>query len=78
MHYVYILKNERGKKYVGCTDDLKDRLIRHNRGEVPSTAKLVPWYIAHYSAFLDKKRAYDYEKYLKSGSGRSFVERHLI
>ncbi|MCF7844996.1 MAG: GIY-YIG nuclease family protein [Kiritimatiellales bacterium] len=78
MHYVYILKNQRGKKYVGCTDDLKDRLARHNRGEVPSTAKLVPWHIVNYSAFPDKKKAYDFEKYLKSGSGRSFAERHLL
>ncbi len=78
MHYVYILKNERGKKYVGCTDNLKDRLTRHNRGEVSSTAKFTPWHIAHYSAFPDKKNAYAYELYLKSGSGRSFVERHLL
>ena len=78
MHYVYILKNERGKKYIGCTDSLKDLLARHNRGEVPSTAKLIPWHVAHYAVFPDKKKAYDYERYLKSGSGRNFVERHLL
>lgn len=78
MHFVYILKNKRGKKYVGCTDDLNDRLARHNRGEVPSTARFIPWHIVHYAAFPDQKKAYDYERYLKSGSGRSFVERHLL
>jgi len=78
MHYVYILKNEQGNKYVGCTEDLKGRLARHNRGEVPSTGKMIPWHIAHYAAFPDRKKAYNYEKYLKSGSGRSFAARHLL
>ena len=39
--YVYILQSEvdRVHFYTGLTDNLKDRLRRHNAGEVPHTAK---------------------------------------
>ena len=33
MYYVYILKNEKGEKYIGTTQDLKNRLQEHNNGE---------------------------------------------
>jgi len=32
MQYVYFLICSDGKPYTGCTDDLKDRLRRHNKG----------------------------------------------
>jgi predicted GIY-YIG superfamily endonuclease len=33
-HYVYILQSvsDRERFYVGCTEDLKQRLAKHNRG----------------------------------------------
>jgi len=31
-----------------------------------------------YTAFTDKYRAYEFEKYLKSGSGRAFLKKHLV
>src|SRR3989344_9607553 len=37
MYYVYSLKCKDGF-YVGCTDNLKDRLGRHQKGNVPATA----------------------------------------
>ncbi|MEK9201535.1 MAG: GIY-YIG nuclease family protein [Patescibacteria group bacterium] len=42
MQYVYILKNEYDKElYVGCTHDLKKRVVLHNSKKVKSTAKRV-------------------------------------
>ena len=75
--YVYLLQNERGRQYVGLTDDVDDRLARHNRGEISSTAKYMPWTVIHYAAFATREKAAAYEKYLKSGSGTSFRHRHL-
>ena len=44
MFYVYILFSpSTGKYYVGQTDDLENRLVRHNRGYEKSTSKYVPW-----------------------------------
>ncbi|MFH1444551.1 MAG: GIY-YIG nuclease family protein [Candidatus Peregrinibacteria bacterium] len=77
-HYIYILQNERGQQYVGLTDDVDDRLARHNRGEIPSTAKIRPWTLLHFAAFPTREKAAAYEKYLKSGSGTTFRQRHLV
>ena len=76
--YVYILQSSStGHYYVGITEDLRDRLARHNRGEVPHTAKHLPWTLKTYVAYSDDARALAFEKYLKSGSGRAFAKRHL-
>jgi predicted GIY-YIG superfamily endonuclease len=40
MTYVYILRSVSGDQYyVGITEDLRNRLSRHNAGDVPHTAK---------------------------------------
>ena len=76
MHYVYSLKCKDGY-YVGCTDNLKDRVNRHQTGQVPATSNRLPLSLVFYVAFQDKYKAFEFEKYLKSGSGRSFVKKHF-
>ena len=78
MYYVYILKCVDGKTYVGCTDDLKDRLKRHQSGWVPATKQRLPVSLETQVAFKDKYKAFNFEKYLKSGSGRAFLKKRLI
>jgi putative endonuclease len=79
MKYVYILQSVGSvdRYYVGITDDLRSRLRKHNAGEVSHTAKHLPWSLKTYIAFSDEARAFAFEKYLKSGSGRAFSKRHL-
>jgi len=77
MHFVYILMNSRGKQYVGQAGDVHERLKEHNEGSVTATKHLRPWHVEWFCGFLDKKKAIQFERYLKSGSGRSFRERHL-
>ena len=79
MHYVYLLKSKSNprEQYVGFTNDLKQRLLRHNRGDSPHTAKFAPWELVAYFAFHKKAKAAAFEKYLKSGSGRAFAKRHF-
>jgi len=79
MHYVYLLQSEShpDQRYVGLTGDLKARLSKHNAGEVPHTAKFRPWALKSYTAFLTREQAAAFERYLKSGSGRAFANRHL-
>jgi predicted GIY-YIG superfamily endonuclease len=78
MYYVYILNCSDKKPYTGCTDNLKERLERHKKGHVPATKNRLPVDLANYIAFSDKYKAFYFEKYLKSGSGRAFMIRHLI
>ena len=76
MHYIYSLKCKDGF-YVGCTDNLKDRIDRHTKGYVPATASRLPVALDFYFAIQDKYKAFEFEKYLKSGSGRAFIKKHF-
>jgi len=79
MMYVYILQciAEPERYYTGVTDDLRARLKAHNSGKVPHTSKFKPWHLNTYIAFSDSARAFAFEKYLKSHSGRAFAKKRL-
>jgi len=76
MYYVYILKCKEGF-YIGCSNNLKDRIERHSKGQVFATKDRLPVKLKAYFAFENKYTAFNFEKYLKSGSGRAFLKRHL-
>ena len=76
MYYVYSLKCTDGY-YIGCTNNLEDRLNRHRKGQIPTTSIILPIELEFYFATQDKHRAFKFEKYLKSGSGRAFINKHL-
>jgi predicted GIY-YIG superfamily endonuclease len=80
MHYVYLIKSLQfpDQIYVGHTNDLKKRLSNHNCGTTPHTQKYKPWKLVVYLAFDDELKAIEFEKYLKSGSGREFRNRRLL
>ena len=77
MYYIYSLKCKDGY-YVGCADNLKDRLNRHQKGNVPATANRLPIKLDFYFAIGDKYKAFEFEKYLKSGSGRAFKKNIFV
>lgn len=78
-HYVYILVSEKhpDRYYIGLTDDLAERLATHNRGHVTHTARYLPWRIKTAIAFHDRQKAAEFERYLKSPSGRAFAKKRL-
>ncbi|NUQ14449.1 MAG: GIY-YIG nuclease family protein [Flavobacteriales bacterium] len=77
-HWVYILLCADGRSYVGCTKDMEARLRRHEAGTVHSTKDRLPVKCMATFGFIDKHKAYAFEKYLKSGSGRAFMNRHFF
>ena len=77
MYYVYSLKCKSGF-YVGCTEDIKDRFERHRKGQISATANRLPVELDFYFAVKDKYKAFEFEKYLKSGSGRAFINKHFL
>ena len=79
MSYVYILVSDHdpSKHYTGVTGDLHQRLGQHNRGECVPTAKFRPWRIETAISFRTEQKAIEFEKYLKSASGREFARRHF-
>jgi predicted GIY-YIG superfamily endonuclease len=79
MDYTYILFSKKAHRfYFGSAKDLRERFLLHNRGKVQSTKYGVPWEIAWYCAFNTEGEARDFEKYLKSGSGKSFAYKRLL
>ncbi|MEZ4804059.1 MAG: GIY-YIG nuclease family protein [Bacteroidia bacterium] len=78
MWHVYILKCNDETYYTGCTGDLEERISRHRRGSVQYTSSRLPIELISYISFTSKYKAYAFEKYLKSGSGKAFANRRLL
>ncbi len=78
MWFVYILQCSNYSYYTGCTNNLENRLERHNKGQVHYTKDKLPLKLITYIAFTDKYKAYNFEKYLKSGSGIAFRNKRLV
>jgi putative endonuclease len=79
MFYVYILESESnaGRYYVGSTTDVGRRVEEHNTGKSLHTAKFRPWRLVVEVAFAEEKKAFHFERYLKTGSGRAFAKKHF-
>jgi putative endonuclease len=79
-YYVYILRSlkDPAKTYVGFTQRLEDRLKEHNDGSQIYSRRYAPWERITYVAFSERKLALDFEAYLKSPSGKAFIQKHLV
>jgi putative endonuclease len=79
LKYVYFLESlsDPQQTYVGLTNNLRTRLTKHNAGESPHTSKYRPWRLLSYLAFSRDQAAVDFERYLKTGSGRAFAKKRL-
>ena len=78
MYYVYLLKLANATIYTGSTPDLKRRLEQHKKGQAKATKNLRPVELMWYCAFNNRLAALRFEKYLKTGSGQAFRNKHLI
>jgi predicted GIY-YIG superfamily endonuclease len=59
------------------TSHWRARLEAHNAGKCPHTSNGRPWEIDVVVQFTDEVRALKFERYLKSGSGCAFAQRHF-
>jgi putative endonuclease len=78
MWFVYILNCSDGSFYIGCTTNIYRRIKEHNNHKVHYTRDKTPVSLNIYVAFSDKYKAFYFEKYLKTGSGIAFRNRHFI
>ena len=72
MQFVYLLKCADGTTYTGCSQNIEERLKRHDKKQVYYTSKRLPINLITYIAFSEKHKSFAFEKYLKSGSGKAF------
>ena len=77
--FVYILESESqpNRYYTGLTSNLAARLDAHNAGRCKHTASGRPWRLDVVVTFADERRAVEFERYLKSGTGAAFAARHF-
>lgn len=73
---LYILQSTKnGRYYVGSTEDIKKRLVKHNNGEVKSTKAYRPWKIVYSESFVTREEAYRRELQVKSWRKREAIEK---
>ena len=79
MKYVYLIQSlsSPAQRYIGSTTNLDQRLQVHNAGGSPHTSKYRPWALVTHLCFQDDRRAVEFERYLKSGSGHAFAKKRL-
>jgi len=78
MYYTYVLLCSDNRTYIGASNNLKERIERHNKGYIAATHKRLPVKLLAYFAFSDEHIAFSFEQYLKSGSGRAFMKKHIF
>lgn len=79
MYYVYIIQSIEHPKhfYIGYTQNLKKRIANHNAGTSFHTDSYKPWELIAFMGFKNKETALEFEKYLKSHSGRTFAKKRF-
>jgi putative endonuclease len=79
MYYVYLIKSVTNptKTYIGFTNNIKERLRKHNEGASIYTSDFRPWKLVSFIGFDEELKALDFEKYIKSGSGYAFAKKRL-
>jgi predicted GIY-YIG superfamily endonuclease len=80
MHYVYVLQSEShpSQQYIGLTHHLRRRLRQHNNAIFTAHEEVLPLDPRRLFCFSKEAKAIAFEKYLKSGSGRAFLNRHVV
>lgn len=79
MYYVYVLEcKDDNSWYIGYTEDLKTRLKDHqSKRGCRTTAMKNNWNLIYYEAYIEKLDAIGREKFLKGGSGRTYLKKQL-
>jgi putative endonuclease len=78
IYWIYVLESLKGgKRYIGYSPYIKERLIKHNKGEVVSTRYRRPLRLIYLEGYSNEDDAKRREKYLKTTGGRRFLAKRL-
>jgi putative endonuclease len=76
--FVYVLQSElNGLYYIGCTNNLEDRMKRHNEGRSKFTKPYRPLRLVFSKEFPSKSEAMKFEKELKAYKSREILDRMI-
>ena len=75
MYYVYILYSEKCKRYyIGYSENIQARLIRHNEGLVTATRNCRPYILKAFKSFDIELEARREELRLKKQKSKKYLE----
>lgn len=78
MYCVYVLQSDSSKQfYTDYTSNLKRRLSEHQKDKGGYTGKKGPYELVYYESCINKDDTLACEKYLKSGTGKRYVNNRL-
>jgi len=75
MAYVYILKSEKEKYYIGSTTDIERRMEQHKGGHTPSTHRMGKLELVFSQKFETLENARNIESRLKKFKRRDYIEK---
>ncbi len=76
MYYVYFLKSLKNSDlYVGSTENLKQRIGKHNAGKVKSTKSYRPWHLLGFEVYNSRSEAVTRERFLKTGQQKELLKK---
>ncbi len=75
MWYTYIIYSKSvDKYYIGYTEDISQRIERHNAGWGKYSSRGIPWQLVYYEEFATKREAIKRENEIKSKKSRKYIE----
>ena len=77
LFYVYVLQNPQGQLYIGSTQNLEERVRRHQGGGVRWTSQHGPWELAYRETAGTRSEAMRRERILKSGQANQELRRRI-
>ncbi len=78
MFYTYIIKSIKFDSfYTGHSQDLNERLLKHNGSYSKSTKAKAPWKLVYFEEFETRSRAAKREIEIKNKKSRKYIEELL-
>lgn len=76
MYFVYFIQSQtNGDLYIGSTEDVENRLRRHNAGRVKSTKPNKPWKLIGFKEFTTRSEAVRIEKFFKQHQQKEILKK---
>ncbi|MFA5386276.1 MAG: GIY-YIG nuclease family protein [Candidatus Paceibacterota bacterium] len=73
MFYVYLLKSDKDKKYyIGQTNNIEQRLLKHNSGMIKSTRNRRPLNLVGYEKYESRGKAMWRETEIKNNASKRY------
>ena len=73
-YYLYIIQSDRDDSfYIGTTQNLDERILRHNHGQSKYTKTKRPWKLVFYEEHPDRYSAMKREYYIKRRKSKDYI-----